>query len=164
MRRFVMIKRTGESTMIEDTKEKQVAASEAGGGNLSKFRFYRNIAASVISFVLALVIALTNFNGADYLNNIFIKIMFIVLGTGAMYCAFAIASLALRLINGKQGFTPAKPKLNIFLDIAFYIALSVGGIFLFYFICQKIVWVGIALAVIGFVRAYADFKYAMDKF
>lgn len=127
---------------------------------LKKFRYFRNLAASIVSFVIALILALTAIGSFELdLNNIFIKIMFVVLGTGVLYCAFAIAALALRLICGVQGFKPRNHKINLILDIAVYIALSVGGLFLFYFICQKVIWLGIALTLFGFIRAYFDLKF-----
>lgn len=132
---------------------------------LKKFRCFRNLAASIVSFVIALILALTAIGNFELdLNNIFIKIMFVILGTGVLYCAFAIAALALRLICGVQGFKPANHKINLTLDIIVYIALSVGGLFLFYFICQKIIWLGIALTIFGYIRAYADVKFVWTKY
>lgn len=132
---------------------------------LKRFRYFRNLAASIGSFVIALILALTSVGNFELdLNNIFIKIMFVILGTGVLYCAFAIAALALRLISGVQGFKPTNHKTNLILDIAVYIALSVGGLFLFYFICQNVIWLGIVLTIFGFIRAYFDLKFVWANY
>lgn len=127
---------------------------------MKKFRMIRQIISSVVCVVLAFIVVHFGYVGST-IDKVFLKILLIVLGAGVLYGVFGLSGLVLEAVS-KNGFIKNNRVWNYVLDTAIYLGLCVGAFFLVTFICNKVVWIGLILAIGGAIEIYRDIRYMIE--
>lgn len=124
--------------------------------NMKKFRAIRQLISSIVCIILAVSSVMITYPD----DNILLKLLLMVLGTGMFYCMFSLAGIFTSFM--RNGFIKRNNVLNCIVDTIIYLTLCVGAIFLVAFVFNKIIWLGLLFTLGGVFEVYRDIHYLIE--